>query len=245
MSNETPERRGGADGSAPSLEAWLDDLAEKRGIGRERLLTELVTAAWEAEDEGPSVEDRVDRAVEERVGALESRTDDHLEEIRRRVVQLKRETDDKADAETAEHLGTLLERFDDRLSALESELSSVGDALDGVAERVEEVNDRTEDGREPSDAFHERFDDIEEKLTRVARATVALRGAEAEAETLRSLKRAAARERVDRASCGECGERIDLVLLLEPNCPHCGEAVSALSVEGDGDPRLTDPEGDR
>lgn len=224
-------------GLPEDLEAWLDERAEERGLEREELVQRLLSAYQVAttaseEEFGPA---EGTTPLEERLDRLERDYQQGLDDVRRRVLQLKSVTDEKADADHGH--GAL-------------------DRVETLADRVDERTATTEALADRDGVTREEFDDVEEKLFRVARAVVALRRAadrREEADTvadndaapaddadtaaptgtdatvdpdaasrLLDLKRLAAREGYQTATCGACGESSHVNLLPEPACPACG-----------------------
>lgn len=231
-------------GLPEDLDAWLDARADELGLEREALLERLLAAyrlAVTAEENGTVDLQAPSDAVERRLDRLERDYQSGLDDVRKRVLQLKRATEGLADADHDHEELDALADLDARVSAL--------------ADRVEQLSERTQglDAPTGDDAVtREEFEDTREKLSRVARAVVALRRQadrtadaesdgestdaeqptsgpaatplvdEAAAERLLDIKRTAAREGYERARCDACGERSHVNLLPEPACPACG-----------------------
>lgn len=224
--------------------AWLDERAEDLGLEREDLLQRLLVAYQVATTaEGPELDAAVDApALEARLDRLERDYQEGLEDVRKRVLQLKTATEAKADADHPAF--ERIDRLDDQVSALVDEVEEVSDRLDQLP-AGNSMGDAPEDatGDAPdAPASREEIEDVRDKLSRVARAVVALRdderatptgerGADA-AERLLDLKRTAAREGHETATCGACGETVHVSLLPEPACPACHTAVGDLVTRG-------------
>lgn len=244
-----------------------------RDILRERLpaLTDAIAERVGSGDGGLSEDDREelladleadlhDRLDVEDVSGLQSRLDDleadyreKLDDVRKRVVQVKREADAKADADHSHadiddalaRLTTLeaeldglsdlrqtvqrLERrldedHDERIADLETELDGVQSGLTSLRAEVEETDD------ERLGAVEDRLDDAQEKLQTVAWVVRDLReavqGGGAAEQTLQHIKQSAAAADVRRASCANCGSGVEIGLLTEPSCPHCDATLS-------------------
>lgn len=215
-------------GLPADLEAWLDERADELGLDRDDLLQRLLAAYRTA---ATADEEFEPQGVDERLTRLERRHQEALEDVRKRVLQLKDRTEGKVDAdhEALERV----DEFDERVTALET--------------RVEELTEHS--------VGREELTDVQEKLTRVASAVVALRedgarapavdeaddsaaepaapGVDAEAaDRLLDIKRTAAREGYERAACGACDESAHVHLLPEPACPACGTPFDALVETG-------------
>jgi predicted Zn-ribbon and HTH transcriptional regulator len=221
-------------GVPEDLDVWLGQRADELGVPREDLLAGIVgsyrqVVESDADDVAarlgdgeppPDVDDRIAATVEERttrfeervgerIQTLEAELDEQLDEIRKRVVEVKNGVDAAA---AADHDHAAFERIDDladRVDRLESAVSSL-----------------RESGGAGADA--ETIETLDEKLTKVANAVVALREAdgidgtrEIRREALAELKRQAGQLGVESAECDACGGEVNLALLTEPACPHC------------------------
>lgn len=182
----------------------------------EELATEAAMAA--VADRDVESGDRI-ADVESRLDALEADVADKIEDVRGRVIEVKRETDDKA---PADHDHESIEAVRGRLSSLESEVESLSETVSAL------------DGGETSDrvaSVEADLADVEDRLTTVAWVVRDLREAR-ESDTgtaaLAELKHDAAVADVSRAKCENCGEGVDIGLLTEPACPHCEATVSTV-----------------
>ncbi|MFB6188618.1 MAG: hypothetical protein ABEI57_01930 [Halapricum sp.] len=217
-------------------------------------------------DRLPEVADAVEQriqvpyvdALDERVDALEDSLEElqadyqsKLDDVRERVIQVKREVDAKADSD---HTHDALE---DRLDSHESSLSRLderGDGridelateLDGVESQIADLRgrlDERDDGRVAD--VEDRLDDVQEKLQTVAWVVRDLRDAQSPTggATVEAIKRSAAEHDVTRARCENCGDGVEIGLLTEPSCPHCDAALDGLEPSGRlfglGSPKLT------
>jgi hypothetical protein len=255
----------------PALDEWLAEHADEAGIDRGELLVQLAATYRAAAEDGAAAgglvnaveeaaTDAATERVDDRLDSFRSSLDSQLQVIRKRVVQLKRESDEKAEANRVNELSTRADGLDERLGDVDERLDDLEDAVGTLREEVEE---RPTDGDGPgpsaprdADADRgdapggrdgtaldpgivERLDDVESKLVRVARAVVELREEHPPGATgdgaLRELKHAAAREGVREARCAGCEGTVDLALLPEAVCPHCDAPVRGLAVGGTDD----------
>jgi hypothetical protein len=185
----------------------------------ERLEAVAADAARDAvAEQAPVTEERVE-TLESRLEALEADVADKIEDVRSRVIEVKRETDAKA---PADHDHEAIEAVNRRLASLEADVGSLSDAVSN-ADAGE-----TPDG--PA-GIEDELADLEDRLTTVAWIVRDLREAR-ESDTgdagLTELKREAAAADVARAKCENCGEGVDISLLTEPACPHCEATVSTV-----------------
>jgi len=237
------------------LDDWLDDRARQLDVDRETLLVQLLASyrAVADGDAGPdefpaadleeAVEAEVQRqvrpAVAEATDAVREQLDgriedirgeyrEDLEDVRSRVVQVKKETDRKA---PRDHGHEELERVAD-----------LAERLDELEEALEEPDLLGPDGENPVADLAERLDELESRLRTVAWAVSDLRDAQetSDGEAVEHIKRSAARADVDRARCEHCGKGVDIALLTDPECPHCEATVTDVEAASGffGKPRL-------
>lgn len=173
-----------------------------------------------------TLDDRVESAVQATVrSAVEGRFDgiqddymEKIEDVRERVIQLKRELDTKAAADHHhDELGYVAE-LTTRLDDVESGLNELRDDLDS----------RLSDGEDTTEDIEQRLDAVHDRLKTVAWVVSDLREAHENGgmEAVDRLKRAAAQANVDYANCENCGETVSIGLMTEPNCPHCRATVT-------------------
>jgi chromosome segregation ATPase len=226
----------------PDLEEWLTEQATERNRSREDVVRELVAAyrsvtggedatdlltADDAEElvEEDALEAYVERAAFE--DALDDRRDEFealLDDVRKRVVQVKREADSKA---AADHDHDALEN---RVDALAADVTSASEAVEAVEEELAAGFENFEDVLE---YLTETTDELEGKTGKLARVLVdvrsevkRLRVQESRRAEAEALQLAANREGVRTAKCGECESPVDISLLSAPECPHCASTFS-------------------
>jgi len=229
----------------PDVSEWLEERASVLDVDHEEFVAELLGAHHAVATDGVSpMEDALDR----RFGELRSEFGRDLDDIRRRVVQVKQETEQRAPVDHSHEEFEQLSTFGSRVSDLDERVSELSGTVDAVAEAIESHETDADDGGTEVATVEEHLDDIEEKLTRVASAAVSLREGRAEtasaSECLADIQRQASLERVETATCGGCGEQVPIALLPEPTCPHCDTLFGALQPEGSATdaPRLTSPQ---
>lgn len=259
MASESSDGEMASGGLPEDLDVWLGQRADELGVPRDDLLAGIVgsyrlVVESDADDvpvrlgdgEPPAdVDDRIAATVEERTGRFEERVgeriqtleaelDEQLDEIRKRVVEVKNGVDAAAPADHDHEAFDRIDELAERVDRLESAVSSL-----------------RESGGAGADA--EAIEALDEKLTKVASAVVALREADAghgsqavRREALAELKRQAGQLGVESAECDACGSEVNLALLTEPACPHCetelrevtdsaGWLFGSASVGNDGD----------
>jgi hypothetical protein len=253
MASESTEDGTLTVGLPDDLAEWLDRRAATLGVDREVVLLQLLSsyrAAGELDDDrvpvaGPDaveavVSDRlsdaadaVQQRVGERVDAVETKHEEDIEDVRNRVVQLKRELDGKA---AADHDHDGLDRVDDIEAELSDLQSTVEDIETEIDSTVAEHDVRIDD-------IDERLDSVQERLKTVAWVVSDLRDAfesQGGIEAVDRIKRAAAKADIDRAKCENCSQGVEIALLTDPECPHCQATVTNVEAADSwfGSPRL-------
>lgn len=193
------------------FEEWFEDrLADAPdGLGGEPL---------EDRDDGSDEPDGLD-AVAERVEALEATHREDVEDVRKRVLQLRDAVRDRA---PEDHEHDEVHELSERLDGLASDLEDVGSDVADLTDRVDRRDDR--------------LADVESKLDRLAGVVLALRddadGVGGTDEVLEHIRVAANRRGVRAAACVDCGRTVQIPLLTRPACPHCGTEFRDLEEPG-------------
>jgi uncharacterized protein YoxC len=210
------------------LEEHDDDLAS---------LSAAVTDGAAVDIDGQTAE------LDERLTALESDVDEKIRDVRRRVVQVKREADEKAPAdhdhpELADRVDTVDERVTetaDTASEALSETASLREEFDELDEAVEGGFDNYE---EILRGLKDATDDVRSRTDRLAAALTRLgdRVAELEAQSNRrtaaaELKREASQKDVTDAVCDTCESTVHLGLLGSGECPHCDTPYEGIDAD--------------
>ncbi|WP_396612108.1 hypothetical protein ACH9L7_02150 [Haloferax sp. S1W] len=239
-------------GSLPDdLREWVDERADAEGVDRATVLTRaLTTYRLAVTDSGESVDDleshrsRLDDlegqldALEDDVDSLEgdvtgqfdgfqADVDEKIEDVRMRIVQVKREADEKAPA-------------DHDHPELQQQITRASTGVEAVRDRVVELDERVDAGfdnfEEVLSYLDETTADLEEKLRAVAQAlldvraqTTDIQAAELERKALSDLLRVANDANERKAKCDACSETVHLDLLTEPRCPACQSPFRELS----------------
>ncbi|MEF8828258.1 MAG: hypothetical protein V5A49_04445 [Haloarcula sp.] len=207
--------------SADELDAVVAATVDEKLNGAVEAATESAVSAHM-----PDIVDTVERQLAERFDALEADFQTKIEDVRERVVQVKREADAKAPADHSHAEFDRIDALSEEIEEIETELAALRD----------DVTDSRETTDERVDDIGDRLDDVEDKLTRVAWVVSDLRddqgGRDQTQKAVARLKRAAAQENISTARCSNCGEQVEIGLLTEPQCPHCNTTVSDVRPEG-------------
>lgn len=214
---------------------WIGDEADRHDENRETIYQRLLAAVHAA-----ATDDAIDPVgrgeLEEVRGQVDAQREefvDLLEDVRKRVIQVKREADRKAPADhdhegyaTGDDLDALrgeVEGVADDLDRLSTDLATVEETVDAGFENFEEVLEYLVDER----------DDLRDRSTTLARAVLDLReqrDALAARERVRAetdaLKLAANRLGIRKATCESCGSSVDISLLIRPECPQCASSFA-------------------
>ncbi|KAB7513287.1 hypothetical protein DM867_09895 [Halosegnis rubeus] len=187
----------------PDLESWLEELADERGMDRDRLLERLLEANQRALKQGDGGELSV------RIDELESEFDEKIDDIRSRVLQLKRQTEAKA---PADHEHDEFDQFD----TLEDQLTQITQTVSTLEADIEELANAVE-------THDEALETTQQRLRRVAAAVVRLQqqAGRDDDDRLTKLRDIAAQRGFETATCRACGNSVNISLLSEAVCPHC------------------------
>jgi rubrerythrin len=175
----------------------------------EPLVTERVNESTKA----------VQRQLGDRIDAVEEEFTEKLEDVRERVIQVKKEADAKA---PADHTHEQLEAVAD----LDRSVATLEDELAELRSTVEKAVPEHESKITEVDA---RIAEMEDRLKTVAWVVSDLRDAHESGkglEAVERIKRAAAKADIERAKCENCGNKVTLALLTDPTCPHCDATVT-------------------
>ncbi|WP_135535801.1 hypothetical protein [Halostella pelagica] len=229
------------------LREWLDRQADERAQSPDDVIRQFIESYYAVDqmengdspdavvEELVNADDGVSDAVEERLDEIDDRYMDLIEDVRERVIQVKREADGKAPADH-DHPDVL-----DRLDGLDAETERLVDDIAAVETHLEDLDDRLDAGfanyEDVLEYLTDTTDELQERTDLMARAVVDVRDEvrqlageserRAEAE---SLQVAANRLGVRTADCDHCGSEVDIALLTAPECPHCANTFS--DVEG-------------
>ena len=194
----------------------------------DRAFDEKVDSAVETavQDQLPEITDAVESRLDDRFERLDSEFQEKIEDVRERVIQLKRELDAKAPADHDHEAFETIGEIEAEIDELQSEFWTL----------ESELNGRQSDTEDAVDDLQARVDDAEDKLKRVAWVVSDLRDERGSADSYQKavnrLKRAAAQEGISTATCENCGESVDVSLLTDPECPHCSATVSDVRPDG-------------
>lgn len=200
---------------------WLKQLASEQGISEEDLLGRIVDGTRPTINES-ALEQRLtslESSLRTRIDAVDTEFQAKLEDVRNRVIQVKRETDAKAPSDHRhDAITNRLETLESTLETLESDLEETTTRFDQGFENYEEI----------LEYLTETVDEFDRKLDALATAIVDIRDHvetfkrfHARQQILDQLTATANRHRIRQAVCDSCSRPVDIGLLVEPRCPHC------------------------
>lgn len=226
------------------LDRWLDDRAAStdreraevlaRAVATYRLLSDGDEAL--AEGEVPPLDEQL-TDLERRIDELDAKTDEQIQDVRDRVVQVLKTAKAKADSEhDHQELESSVEALDDEVARIAAETEELQRALDSLEKRVDGGFDNYET---ILSSLTHRADDVDAKLDTLAGAVVDLRTRALELESANARRTAVETLQADAnvrgisaGVCESCGERVELGLLSEPRCPHCREPFDGVEPGG-------------
>lgn len=205
---------------------WLSEIAEEQDITEEELLHRFLHPEGDG-DSPPVSRDTIEELGHE-IEATREEFQEKIEDVRQRVIQVKREADQKATADHAHpEVETAFSQLQQQVDDFEGELAELEYQLTEGFENFQEI----------LEYLTETTESLDTKLATLARAVMNLRTQnQSLAErhdrdlVLQRILDAGNREHVTRAECQSCEEKIDLSLLSSPACPNCQELFSDLEV---------------
>jgi chromosome segregation ATPase len=182
------------------------------------------------EDDMSSFQSRLS-SVDDRIDTLDAEFQEKLTDVRKRVVQVKKEADKKA---PEDHTHAELERLSDLHDEIESLSAEIAQVRSEYEETVTEQTDHAE-----------RLDKLQERIQTVAWVVKDLRDDRNTGglDAVDRIKHAAAQAGIESAKCENCTETVNISLMTEPRCPHCEATLSNVEpAEGwFGSAKLTVP----
>lgn len=177
----------------------------------------------------------VESELSDRLDSVESEFDGKINDVRKRVVQLKKKTEEKA---PEKHTHPEIET----LSSLEEDIDALSAELEDVKANYEEM---AAEQSETTDEHGHRLDELQERLQTVAWVVSDLREDQTKSglDAADRIKHAAAKADIERAQCENCKEGVTISLMTKPRCPHCEATLSNVEPASGwfGDPTLTVP----
>ena len=190
-------------------DAVEDQLGSTVRESAEPLVTERVNESTKA----------VQRQLGDRIDAVEEEFTEKLEDVRERVIQVKKEADAKAPADHTHEQLEVVADLDRSVATLEDELAELRSTVEkAVPEHESKITE-----------VDARIAEMEDRLKTVAWVVSDLRDAHESGkglEAVERIKRAAAKADIERAKCENCGNKVTLALLTDPTCPHCDATVT-------------------
>ncbi|WP_276253971.1 hypothetical protein [Halomontanus rarus] len=228
MASEEHERLGVPFALPSDVDDWIDEEAARRDESREAVCRRLVAAVHGTMvDDGEHARPASETDLETLQSQLETQREefaDLLEDVRERVIQVKREGDRKAPAAHAH------EEY-----ATAAELREVQDTLADLEKTTQTGFDNFE---EILEGMVDDIDELDDRSTILANAVVDLREHRS-ARSVRERRRAAVEELqlaanrlgINRAACEECSSNVTIGLLTRPECPHCDCSFTDVSTK--------------
>ena len=222
------------------LEATIDDeVAETVESELEARLESTIREQLES-----TADNRIERAIsaetgalEDRIAELEAEQADAIEDVRERVIQVKKEADTKTPTQAHAETRRDVEDLRAELAALDDRLASLSESLSGLET---ETMDRIDDHAASLETLEADVAETEERINTLAWNVNEIRDHVDTATDLAPILEKAAQLDVDRAKCDRCNAAVEIGLLTEAECPHCDARLSGVvdSRSFFGKPRL-------
>jgi predicted nucleic acid-binding Zn-ribbon protein len=254
----------------PRIEEWIADRTAETGESRQTVLARAVASyrLLAADEDEQAALETVLSDIESRIDALESETgtaqveqleselDEHVKDLRRRIVDVVKEarsraptnhTHDELESRIDEVEQTSHENLESRLSEIEqvhdtlqSRLSDTIAGNDDLQQSTEEletaiatleatVEDRLGVAEQELETLHSRSDKLAGAVVDLRRRLSRMESHASHQTALAKLLSAATHERIKKAECESCGEMVQLGMLIEPACPHCRNLFDGIT----------------
>lgn len=243
-------------GSATTDPASVADALDTDRVADEladRVDADTLTTALDEETLAALIDERIETETAElrertttlaqRLSALESDVDEKIDDVRSRVVQVKREADSKAAADhTHESLREEIDAATETIAELEATLTAVDERVEAMRTDVDRTNDRLEAGfdnyeevlrrlNETASELRDRTDTLASSLSGHRDRLNALEAADTRREAVERLQTEAAEKGVTDAKCGSCATTVHVGLLAAPRCPHCDAPYDGIDAD--------------
>ncbi len=161
--------------------------------------------------------------LKSRLETLEESVEADIQDLRDRVVQVKRETDSKAPADHTheqleQRLDQQLEQLQDDLEDTQADLSATNARLEGGFENFEEI---LESLMNRTETLETDVETLGTALQTMRRTLDSIGEREQQRARADHLKRTAAKRGVRTAKCADCNSKLDVALLSTATCPNC------------------------
>ncbi|RQG97728.1 hypothetical protein [Natrarchaeobius chitinivorans] len=229
MAGENCESGGVSFALPADVDDWLTAEADRRDETRAEVCRRMIAAAHAIET-GNGAGD-VDAEFVERgdVDRLEGKLDaqreeftDLLEDVRSRVVQVKRETDGKAPLDHSHGSDAASEG----LSTVRTDLDELEERMDAGFDNFQEILEHLLDR---TDELERRSSILAKNLAGLRDRRVDRRTRERERRSVERLQLAANRLGVGTATCEDCESSVEIALLSAPECPHCSRSFTDVA----------------
>lgn len=223
------------------IEEWITDRMEETGDNRETVLAHAVASyRLLTEDEDNSLEELLSE-LESRIGTLESEMEaervdrleaelnEHVEDLRSRIVDVIKEARKRAPANHShEDLDARLSTIEDEYDGIHEQDETITEIRQTATELEAEIAELESMVESESSSLSKSVERVESKANRLAKTAIKLRDRISRIEShvanqaaLAELLETAAHADIEKARCKNCRETINLSILAEPACPHC------------------------
>jgi chromosome segregation ATPase len=172
-------------------------------------------------------------SLDQRVEELDAELDEKIDDVRERVIQVKKEADSKAPTDHDHE--QLRQRIQRALRAAEGANAT----SQQLGQRIERIDEGLDNFEEVLEYLTDTTDELENKLDALAYTVIDLRerlgeleGTAAARDAAADLKDEANRESITTAKCAECASKVQIGLLSTPRCPHCGTTFREVEPAG-------------
>ncbi|QZA88765.1 hypothetical protein K0C01_00925 [Salinarchaeum sp. IM2453] len=214
------------------LKEWIDREASQRGLESDEFIRQLV-AAYHESIEHEDIELVGQKELDQRIETTQGEFNELIEDVRSRVIQVKKETDKKAPKdhnhpEIEEQLSEARESVESLAATISEQQEEIDQLQSKLDQGFENYEDILEYLRDTTTEIEERVDTLGKALLDTRKQLQNVIGQHQRQEATAALKDQANEHGIAVADCEECGSAVRIGLLTEPKCPYCSSTFSEV-----------------
>lgn len=220
----------------PDLRKWLSEEADQQNMESGEFLRSLLEAHRVAQQDGDLSDSKQD------INEFRDEFMELVEDVRERVIQVKREADQKAAADhTHPELADQIDQTTNMIADVEAEIERIHSNTQSLETDLERGFENYEDILDhlitETDRLSDRLETVGQAVLDTRNQLREITAAQQRIKAVNELKQAANKHGVTAGECEACGRTVRVGLLTEPKCPHCSSTLTDIE-PADGFRRL-------